>query len=180
MGTPECRHNTTAPSNGPPHQVQGSFCLRTCVPKTKAWEEPMAPEGSTIKSHGSLLLSAITQRSLHRAQYLVENAANTPSICTLVTFRLHCNHHRDSLGLSFGEWRLAISLYPFLSSQASEHLSWELEKASLLFPEANLFLQETTVIQKLLCQKLPQVYPNPFPPCQTAKCRLLSQLAPEQ
>lgn len=51
-----------------------------------------------------------------------------PQHLPLVTFRLYCNHHRGSLGLSFGEWRLAISLYPFLSSQASEHLSrgaWE-------------------------------------------------------
>lgn len=46
------------------------------------------------------------------------------SICTLVTFRLNCNHPRDSLGLPFGERRLAITLYPFLSSQVSEHLSW--------------------------------------------------------
>lgn len=47
-----------------------------------------------------------------------------PSICTLVTFRLNCNHTRNSLGLSFGEWRLAVTLEPFLSSQVSEHLSW--------------------------------------------------------
>lgn len=105
----------------------------------------MAPEGSTIKSHGSLLLSAMTQRSLHRAQYLGENAANTPSICTLVTFRLHCNHHRDSLGLSFGEWRLAISLYPFLSSPASEHLSGSLRKHHCSS------LRQTSFSRKLQC-----------------------------
>lgn len=169
IGASEYKLDTTDPSNGPLAGCRAASVWAHELPKPRlgknevsvSWE-PMTPEGSTIRSHGSPLLQATRQMSPSYPIFKWE-CNEYPSICTLVKFWLSWKHTQDL------RWRVETSSHcvPFLQfSGFRKPVMRSLRKHLCIFLKPTSFSRKPQCLRNSSARSCPEFTLNLFLPGQ--------------